>query len=78
MKSSTTLSLLIPLFSGSVHSQIDYFEGLYTEISKLEDFRVFNGWFRVDVKFFKVSLLNIVMKWSWLFKEHLLTYVTNR
>uniref|UniRef100_A0A3P8V3P1 Dynein axonemal heavy chain 11 n=1 Tax=Cynoglossus semilaevis TaxID=244447 RepID=A0A3P8V3P1_CYNSE len=57
--------------------QIDYFEGLYTEISKLEDFRVFNGWFRVDVKFFKVSLLNIVMKWSWLFKEHLLTYVTN-
>uniref|UniRef100_A0A8D3CJW0 Dynein axonemal heavy chain 11 n=1 Tax=Scophthalmus maximus TaxID=52904 RepID=A0A8D3CJW0_SCOMX len=39
--------------------------------------RVFNGWFRVDVKFFKVSLLNIVMKWSWLFKEHLLTYVTN-
>ncbi|KAG7242136.1 hypothetical protein INR49_024182, partial [Caranx melampygus] len=57
--------------------QIDYFEDLYSEISKLEDFRVFNGWFRVDIKFFKVSLLNIVMKWSWLFKEHLLTYVTN-
>nr|XP_019948992.1 PREDICTED: dynein heavy chain 11, axonemal [Paralichthys olivaceus] len=57
--------------------QIDYFEDLYTEISKLEDFRVFNGWFRVDIKFFKVSLLNIVMKWSWLFKEHLLTFVTN-
>ncbi|XP_023280705.1 dynein heavy chain 11, axonemal-like [Seriola lalandi dorsalis] len=57
--------------------QIDYFEDLYAEISKLEDFRVFNGWFRVDIKFFKVSLLNTVMKWSWLFKEHLLTYVTN-
>ncbi|CAB1446422.1 unnamed protein product, partial [Pleuronectes platessa] len=57
--------------------QIDYFEDLYTEISKLEDFSVFNGWFKVDIKFFKVSLLNVVMKWSWLFKEHLLTYVTN-
>lgn len=58
--------------------QIDYYEDLYAEISKLEDFRVFNGWFRVDIKFFKVSLLNTLKKWSWLFKEHLLTHVTNR
>lgn len=58
--------------------QIDYYEDLYAEISKVEDFRVFNGWFRVDIKFFKVSLLNALKKWSWLFKEHLLTYVTNR
>ncbi|XP_032374898.1 dynein heavy chain 11, axonemal isoform X1 [Etheostoma spectabile] len=57
--------------------QIDYYEDLYAEISKLEDFTVFNGWFRVDIKFFKVSLLNTIKKWSWLFKEHLLTYVTN-
>lgn len=58
--------------------QIDCYEDLYAEISKHEDFRVFNGWFRVDIKFFKVSLLNTIKKWSWLFKEHLLTYVTNR
>ncbi|XP_035799351.2 dynein axonemal heavy chain 11 [Amphiprion ocellaris] len=57
--------------------QIDCYEDLYTEISQLEDFRVFDGWFRVDVKLFKASLLNTVKKWSWLFKEHLLTYVTN-
>ncbi|KAM8734967.1 dynein axonemal heavy chain 11 [Acanthopagrus schlegelii] len=57
--------------------QIDYYEDLYAEISKLEDFKVFNGWFRVDIKFFKVSLLNTLKKWSWLFKEHLLTHVTN-
>uniref|UniRef100_A0A665V5K8 Dynein, axonemal, heavy chain 11 n=1 Tax=Echeneis naucrates TaxID=173247 RepID=A0A665V5K8_ECHNA len=57
--------------------QIDYFENLYDEISKLEDFTIFNGWFRVDIKFFKVSLLNAVMKWSWLLKEHLLAHVTN-
>lgn len=58
--------------------QIDYYEELYLKTCKLEDFRVFNGWLRVDIKFFKVSLLNTIKKWSWLFKEHLLTYVTNR
>lgn len=58
--------------------QIDYFEGLYNEICKLEDYKVFSGWFRVDTKVFKASLLNILKKWSWLFKEHLLTHVTNR
>ncbi|TMS10512.1 Dynein heavy chain 11, axonemal [Larimichthys crocea] len=34
--------------------QIDYYEDLYAEISKIEGFRVFNGWFRVDIKFFKM------------------------
>ncbi|KAM4581026.1 dynein axonemal heavy chain 11 [Odontesthes bonariensis] len=57
--------------------QIDYYEDLYAEVSQLEDFRVFDGWLRVDIKFFKASLCNIIKKWSWLFKEHLLTYVTN-
>ncbi|XP_074539499.1 dynein axonemal heavy chain 11 isoform X2 [Halichoeres trimaculatus] len=57
--------------------QINYYEDLHAQISKMEDFKVFNGWFRVDIKFFKASLLNILKKWSWLFKEHLLTYVTN-
>lgn len=58
--------------------QIDYYEDLYAEICKLEDFGVFNRWFRVDIKIFKVSLLNTLKKWSWLFKEHLLTHVINR
>ncbi|KAM9852522.1 dynein axonemal heavy chain 11 [Aulostomus maculatus] len=57
--------------------QIDYYEDLYAETCKLEDFRVFDGWFRMDIKFFKACLLNTIKKWSWLFKEHLLTYVTN-
>ncbi|KAM9310019.1 dynein axonemal heavy chain 11 [Pholidichthys leucotaenia] len=61
----------------SFKEQIDYFEDLYAEISQLEDSRLFDGWFRVDIKLFKVSLLNTVKKWSWLFKDHLLTNVTN-
>ncbi|XP_076016721.1 dynein axonemal heavy chain 11 [Genypterus blacodes] len=57
--------------------QIDYYEDLYTNISKLEDFRVLDGWFRVDIKSFKVNLLNMIKKWSWLFKGHLMAFVTN-
>ncbi|XP_062322712.1 dynein axonemal heavy chain 11 isoform X2 [Osmerus eperlanus] len=57
--------------------QIDYYEDLYARISKFEDFRVFGGWFRVDIRSFKSSLLNMIKKWSWLFKEHLMTYVTD-
>ncbi|XP_019220092.2 LOW QUALITY PROTEIN: dynein heavy chain 11, axonemal [Oreochromis niloticus] len=57
--------------------QIDYYEDLHDEISHFEDFRVFDGWFRVDIKHFKVSLLNTLKRWSWLFKEHLLTNVTH-
>ncbi|XP_028280327.1 dynein heavy chain 11, axonemal isoform X1 [Parambassis ranga] len=57
--------------------QIDHYEDLYAEVSQLEGSRVFDGWFRVDIRFFKVSLLNMIKKWSWLFKEHLLTHVTN-
>ena len=45
---------------------------------KLVDVRVFGGWFRVDIKSFKISLPNIIKKRSWMFKEHLMTYVTDR
>ncbi|XP_060638089.2 dynein axonemal heavy chain 11 [Anolis sagrei] len=55
--------------------QIDIYENLYTQMSKLEDFRIFEGWFKVDMKFFKISLLNIIKKWSWMFKEYLLRFV---
>ncbi|KAM9783033.1 dynein axonemal heavy chain 11 [Neosynchiropus ocellatus] len=57
--------------------QIDYYEDLHGKTCKLEDYTVFDGWFRVDIRLFKVSLLNTIKRWSWLFKEHLLKYVTN-
>lgn len=58
--------------------QIDYYETLNAEVSELEDFVVFDGWLRVDIKFFKAGLLNTVNRLSWLFKDYLLTYLTNR
>uniref|UniRef100_A0AAR2JLJ5 AAA+ ATPase domain-containing protein n=1 Tax=Pygocentrus nattereri TaxID=42514 RepID=A0AAR2JLJ5_PYGNA len=51
--------------------QIDHYEELYVEVSRLEDGRVFEGWFKVDTRPFKMSLLNMIKKWSWMFKEHL-------
>ncbi|KAM6202712.1 dynein axonemal heavy chain 11 isoform 2-T2 [Rhynchocyon petersi] len=57
--------------------QIDIYEALYVQMSKFEDFRIFDSWLKVDMKPFKVSLLNIIKKWSWLFQEHLLRFVTD-
>ncbi|XP_063095395.1 dynein axonemal heavy chain 11 isoform X2 [Cavia porcellus] len=55
--------------------QIDIYEALYIQMSKFDDFRVFNNWFKVDMKHFKVTLLNVIKKWSWMFQEHLLRFV---
>nr|XP_015213314.1 PREDICTED: dynein heavy chain 11, axonemal [Lepisosteus oculatus] len=57
-------------------AQIDVYENMYAHISSLEDAKVFESWFRVDIRSFKSSLLNTIKKWSWMFKEHLMTYVT--
>lgn len=58
--------------------QIDIYENLYLQVSKLEDFRIFEGWFKVDMKPFLICLLNIIKKWSWMFKEYLLRFVIDR
>ncbi|PNJ55828.1 DNAH11 isoform 5 [Pongo abelii] len=55
--------------------QIDIYEALYVQMSKFDDFRVFDSWFKVDMKPFKVSLLTTIKKWSWMFQEHLLRFV---
>ncbi|XP_039545600.1 dynein heavy chain 11, axonemal [Pimephales promelas] len=55
--------------------QISEFEELYEKVRVLEEKRVFYGWCQVDIKPFKISLMNIIKKWSWMFKEHLLNHV---
>ncbi|KAI5108711.1 dynein beta chain, ciliary, partial [Silurus meridionalis] len=57
--------------------QINEFESLYVVVQKLEEKRVFGGWCQVDIKPFKISLMNIIKKWSWMFKEHLLNHVSD-
>ncbi|XP_043549538.1 dynein axonemal heavy chain 11 isoform X1 [Chiloscyllium plagiosum] len=54
--------------------QINIYETLYIQISAFEDVHTF-GWFQVSIKPLKLSLLNIIKRWSWIFKEHLLNHV---
>ncbi|KAK6302903.1 hypothetical protein J4Q44_G00272580 [Coregonus suidteri] len=55
--------------------QISLFESLYVRVSKLEDRKVFCGWLQLDIKPFKLALMNVIKRWSWMFKEHLLNHV---
>ncbi|XP_025892623.1 dynein heavy chain 17, axonemal [Nothoprocta perdicaria] len=56
--------------------QIDSYEKLYEEVSRFENCRVFGGWLQGDCRPFKQALLNIVKRWSLLFKQHLSDHVT--
>ncbi|KOC63714.1 Dynein beta chain, ciliary [Habropoda laboriosa] len=56
--------------------QIDLYEGLYLEIEEMDASKVFCGWFRVDLRPFRHSVLNMVCKWSSMFKRHLVDRVT--
>ena len=42
-----------------------------------QDSTIFDVWFRIDIKPFKQALLNIVKRWSFMFKQHLIDHVTN-
>ena len=42
----------------------------------LQDTIVFDVWFKVDARPFKQALLNIIKRWSFMFKEHLISHVT--
>lgn len=57
--------------------QIDLYEGLYLEIEEMDLSKVFCGWFRVDLRPFRQSVLNTVCKWSSMFKKHLVDRVTS-
>ncbi|XP_069511343.1 dynein axonemal heavy chain 17 [Ambystoma mexicanum] len=57
--------------------QMDSYEQLFQEVSNLENTKVFNSWFQVDVRPFKQALLNVIKRWSLMFKDHLINHVTN-
>jgi dynein heavy chain, axonemal len=58
--------------------QVDTYEKIYEDVYKLDDVCLFDKWFRIDIKPFKVILLNTVKKWSYMFKHYLLDDVTDR
>ncbi|XP_015211854.2 dynein axonemal heavy chain 17 [Lepisosteus oculatus] len=57
--------------------QIDFYENLCGEISRLENSKVLDGWLRIDCRPFKQALLNTIKRWSLMFKQYLIKRVTN-
>lgn len=57
--------------------QIDSYERIFSEVEEIESVAVFDGWFRVDIKPFKHALLNVIKRWSFMFKQHLVDHVTS-
>uniref|UniRef100_A0A671R8K4 AAA+ ATPase domain-containing protein n=1 Tax=Sinocyclocheilus anshuiensis TaxID=1608454 RepID=A0A671R8K4_9TELE len=54
--------------------QVDSYELLYEEVQRLEPVHVFESWMRVDARAFKSALLNVIRKWSFMFKQHLIDH----
>uniref|UniRef100_A0A3P9AKI4 Dynein axonemal heavy chain 17 n=1 Tax=Esox lucius TaxID=8010 RepID=A0A3P9AKI4_ESOLU len=50
---------------------------IHEEVQGMEPVCVFHGWMRVDGRLFKTALLNIIKKWSLMFKQHLIDHVTH-
>ncbi|XP_029978186.1 dynein axonemal heavy chain 9 [Sphaeramia orbicularis] len=57
--------------------EVDRYEKIYEEVWRLEPVRVFSGWMRLDGRGLKSALLNVIKKWSFMFKRHLMDHVTN-
>ncbi|KAM9371423.1 dynein axonemal heavy chain 9-like [Phaethornis superciliosus] len=57
--------------------QIDSYEKIYEEVNGIEPISVFQSWVKVDARPFKASLLNIIKRWSLMFKQHLVDHVTH-
>ncbi|KAH0629591.1 hypothetical protein JD844_011790, partial [Phrynosoma platyrhinos] len=57
--------------------QIDSYEKIYVEVSLLEPISVFDSWMKIDARPFKTSLLGIIKRWSFMFKQHLVAHVTH-
>ncbi|XP_006734337.1 dynein heavy chain 17, axonemal [Leptonychotes weddellii] len=73
-RAEETLSKTPPSLT-QFQQQIDSYEKLYEEVSKCENTKVFNGWLQCDCRPFKQALLNIIKRWSLMFKRHLSDHV---
>lgn len=58
--------------------QIDSYEKIYGEVNRIEPISIFQSWMKVDARPFKASLLNVIKRWSLVFKQHLMDHVTHR
>lgn len=58
--------------------EIDYFMGLYKKCDEFENEKIFLRWLRLDIRAFKQALLNVICKWTNLFKTYLVDHVNSQ
>ncbi|RLU17527.1 hypothetical protein DMN91_009762 [Ooceraea biroi] len=58
--------------------EIDYFMGLYKKFDEFENEKIFLRWLRLDTRAFKQAVLNVICKWTNLFKTHLVNRVNSQ
>ncbi|VDQ06979.1 unnamed protein product [Trichobilharzia regenti] len=75
-QSGDNLPVLKPPTLEQFKEQIDYYEKVYEEVDKLVGSTKFDSWFRVDARKFKQALINVIKRWSLMFKQHLIDHVT--
>ncbi|CAH8620633.1 unnamed protein product [Schistosoma intercalatum] len=73
---SSNLPVLKPPTLEQFKEQIDYYEKIYEEVGKVDGSTKFDSWFRVDARKFKQALINVIKRWSLMFKQHLIDHVT--
>ncbi|KAF7661538.1 hypothetical protein LDENG_00259550 [Lucifuga dentata] len=61
----------------SFKEQVDHYEKVYEDVQSLKPVHVFHGWMSVDCSSLRNSLLQIIKKWSFMYKQHLIEHVTN-
>lgn len=58
--------------------QIDKFNAMYDEVLALPSVYLCNGWLQLDLKLLNQAIMNIICKWSNLYKENLKEHVQTR
>ncbi|GBP61181.1 Dynein heavy chain 17, axonemal [Eumeta japonica] len=61
----------------SYQEEINKYNNLYNEVSALPTNYLFNGWLKLEMKRLNQLILNIICKWSNLYKQNLKDYVQN-
>lgn len=57
--------------------QIDYYEELHDQLKNIENVKIFQCWFRVDSRPFRLALLTCIKRWGYSFKKHLMDHVVD-
>ena len=50
---------------------------MFDEVLKIKETTLIDKWFRISIKPFKTIVLNLIKKWSFMFKQHLMDDITN-